>query len=49
MATGGLSQASYLFKKDPGVLIDYSKEAKTCQINQKRRQIMKDTYSQYVE
>ena len=37
-ATGQL-QARYLFKKDPGVLVDNGKDAKSCQVTQERQQI----------
>merc|ERR1711895_277323 len=45
----GYLQAKYPFKKDPAVLIDNSKEAKSCQINQEKHQLKKNIHSQYVE
>merc|ERR1712002_849575 len=45
----GHLQAKYPFKKDPAVLIDNSKEAKACQINQEKRQLKNNIHSQYVE
>ena len=45
----GCLQAKYTFKKDPAVLIDNEKEAKTCQISQEILQIKNKTHSQYVK
>merc|ERR1712030_80592 len=45
----GHLQAKYPFKEDPGVLINNSKEAKACQVNQEKRQIKNAIHSKYVE
>ena len=41
--------AKYPFKKDPAILVDNSKEAKSCQISQERRQLKNGTNSIYIE
>merc|ERR1712030_315117 len=45
----GHLQAKYPFKEDPGVLINNSKEAKACQVNQEKRQLKNAIHSKYVE
>ena len=45
----GYLQANYPFKKDPAVLTDNSKEAKACQISQKKHQLKNNIHSQYFE
>ena len=47
-ATGQL-QARYPFKKDPAILIDNGKDAKSCQVTQERRQLKNQTHSQYID
>ena len=45
----GQLQSRYPFKKDPGVLIDNGKDAKSCQVTQERRQLRNQTHSQYID
>ena len=45
----GCLQAKYPFKKDPAILVNNGKEAKSCQISQERRQLKNSTHSQYVK
>ena len=47
-ATGQL-HARYPFKKDPGILIDNGKDAKSCQVTQECRQLMNQAHSQYID
>ena len=41
----GCLQAKYPFKKDPAILVNNGKEAKSCQISQERRQLKNNTLS----
>ena len=40
--------AKYPFKVDPGVLVDNSTEALSCQKSQEKRQLKNGTHAQYV-
>ena len=45
----GCLQAKYPFKKDPAILVNNGKEAKSCKISQERWQLKNDKHSQYVK
>ena len=45
----GCLHLKYPFGNNPAILVDDGKEAKGCQISQKRWQLKNGTHSQYVE